>query len=291
MLYFTFNTEGFVAPKQLVTVTPYKNGKPSAPYDEIQEVMLGDIESYFFKKLHEELGLTEIGTGNALYDVIGIPISAFSIDDEKIANLDALLKFALKQCANIPILELENKSLKDLGISLEFCKKIKNSDLNSRISGYLQENNLEYVQEEILWKNMTTKEKTNVFSSKLLEIGTASNELIIVDPYLFSTKNSEYCDLLAGIIAESRAKVVLVITDKKNYKQESFDCVNNAVGITIKVKYSTEFHDRFWISNRKKAFYTGTSFNGIGKKLSLINLIDDLDVSTIVESLSEQGLI
>lgn len=60
---------------------------------------------------------------------------------------------------------------------------------------------------------------------------------------------------------------------------------------TIEVRYTDDFHDRFWISNRKKGFYTGTSFNGIGKRISLINLLSEDDVTEIIEELHNQNLV
>ena len=53
----------------------------------------------------------------------------------------------------------------------------------------------------------------------------------------------------------------------------------------IKIKYSYDFHDRFWIADRKKGFYTGTSINGIGKRISLINLLSEEDVEIIIDEL------
>lgn len=41
----------------------------------------------------------------------------------------------------------------------------------------------------------------------------------------------------------------------------------------------------------KKGFYTGTSFNGIGNKISLINLLSENDVAEIVEELHQYSLI
>jgi hypothetical protein len=61
--------------------------------------------------------------------------------------------------------------------------------------------------------------------------------------------------------------------------------------MSIKVKYSNDFHDRFWIANRNKGFCTGTSLNGVGKKISLINEIADEDVKDIIAELESRDLI
>lgn len=292
MLYFRFNDNNFVAPQQECTVTKYEGGKPILPpQKEIHTVTLGDIEGFFFGKLRNELQLSEVGTGSAFYDVIGIPVDAFSIDDEIIGNLDGVLKFVLSEYAKLPIKELDNKSLNDIGIEIEFCKRILNSEIEAKLQKYMQDNNLEYITEEVLWKNMTNDEKTKKFSKYLLEIGTEGNELIIVDPYLFSSEQDDYCDMLASILDLSKSKTIIVVTDKTNCKQVSVSKVSNKINKALDIKYSNCFHDRFWIANRKEGFYTGTSFNGIGKRISLINRLPKDDLKEIIDELSTQLLI
>ena len=61
MLYFRFNTDNFIAPQQECTVTKFERGKPVGPSrKEIKTVTLGDIESWFFRKLMDELKLSEV---------------------------------------------------------------------------------------------------------------------------------------------------------------------------------------------------------------------------------------
>ncbi len=292
MLYFRFNDNNFVAPQQECTVTEYEGGKPILPpQKEIRTVTLGDIEGYFFDKLRNELQLSEVGIGSALYDVIGIPVDAFSIDDEVIGNFDGVLKFALSEYAKLPIKELDNKSLNDIGIEIEFCKRSLNSEIEAKLQKYMQENNLEYITEEVLWKNMTNDEKTKKFSKYLLEIGSEGNELIIVDPYLFYGEQDDYCDMLASILDLSKSTTIIVVTDKNNCNQASVNKVSNKINKVLNIKYSNCFHDRFWIANRKEGFYTGTSFNGIGKRISLINRLPKDDLKEIIDELSTQSLI
>lgn len=189
MLYFRFNTDNFVAPQKECTVTKYKDGKPiSSPQKEICTVDLGQIQSFFFQKLRNELNLSEVGVNHAFYDVIGIPVDAFSVNDEVIGNFDGAIKFVLSKYEKLPIKELDDKSLNDLGISIEFCKRCLNKEINSNIKTFIEENNLEYITEEVLWKNMTTDERANKFSRYLAKIGASGNELIIVDPYIFSSE-------------------------------------------------------------------------------------------------------
>uniref|UniRef100_UPI003AB6FA09 hypothetical protein n=1 Tax=Enterocloster clostridioformis TaxID=1531 RepID=UPI003AB6FA09 len=292
MLYFRFNTDNFIEPKQMFSVTHYKDGKPiSKPIDEICTLKLGEIIDFFFKKLRDELSLEGIGIGSALYDLLDIPIDAFSINDEMIGNFDGTIKYVLSEYAKLPIEELDNKSLYDLGISIEFCKRSSNKNDETIISDYMQQNGFDYVYEEVLWKNMTDKEKIEKFSTNFSKVEAEGKELIIVDPYLFNDSTDDYCDMLASIINHSDAQSVVVITDNSHYKKISYDKVANKVNRPISNKFSGDFHDRFWIAGRKKGFCTGTSLNGIGKRISIINLLSEDDVSEIIKELCKQRLI
>lgn len=164
MLYFRFNEDNFIAPQQECTIIRYKDGIISAPKKEIQSVDLGKVEGFFFDKLREELHLSEVGTNHALGDVIGIPIDAFSIDDEKIGNLDGVIKYALSEYTKLPIKKLDNMSLNDLGIRIEFCKRFSNEEVDSKLEAFIQTNNVAYVTEDVLWKNMTADEQAKKFS-------------------------------------------------------------------------------------------------------------------------------
>jgi len=289
MLYFCFNDDEFVALQEKNNVIKFDGRKPIHPaQQEICTVSLGDIEGYFFDKLRNEIQLSEVGTISAVYDIIGIPIGAFSVDDEKIGNLDGVLKFALSEYAKLPIKELDNKSLNDVGIKIEFCKRILNDEVEKKIQDDMQKNSLDCVMEKVLWKNMTDNEKKEQFSEYLSAIASKDNELIIVDPYIFYSVEDEYCDILRSVLELSKAKTIIVITDAHNYRQASYDRISQ--NIKVEVKYSNCFHDRFWIANREKGFYTGTSFNGIGKKISLINILSKEDVKEIVGELTTQVL-
>lgn len=292
MLYFRFNLDNFVAPQQEGTVTMYKDGKPiSSPRKETCEIDMGEIQSFFFKKLRDELCLSVFGYSNAFDDVIDIPVDAFSFDDEEIGNFDGTLKFVLSEYAGLPIKELDNKSLSDLGIGIEFCKRVLNKEIDLKIKANMQKNNIKYITEEVLWKNMTDDEKVNKFLEYLKKNNSKINELIIVDPYIFYSTQDDYCQMLASILGRSGARTIIIVTDQRNYKQASCDKISKKANKIMDKRFNDDFHDRFWIVNRKQGFYTGTSFNGVGKKISLINMIPDDDVMDIIDELYNQSLI
>lgn len=292
MLFFRFNTDKMVAFQQECIVTKYRDEKTiGSKQRETCMIEFEQIKHYFFKKLENELSLSNIVVGHALYDVIGVPMDAFSIDDEVIGNFEGAIKFVLSEYAKLPINELNNKSLNDFGIDIEFCSSILNSEINLKINEYMQENNAKYLTEEVLWKNMTNDEKVNKFLEYLIKINSENNELIVVDPYIFSCKENNYCEMLSSIFNRSKAKKIVIVTDKKNYQKKSFNKISNKTNIPISVKYSKDYHDRFWIANRKKGFYTGTSLNGVGRKISLINFLSYDDITVIIDELCKQLLV
>ena len=288
MLYFRFNTDDFVAPKAIF----YSNEKIVSESDSKESLFgLGEIEIYFLRKLQTELGLNEIGMGSALYDVLGIPCDSFSVNDEAIRNYDGVLKHIFSEYAKLPIRELDDKSLQDLGIKIEFCKRIANDKCERLISRYMQQNALSYITEDVLWKNMTNEEKVKKFATYFEKISSEGKELIIVDPYLFNDESDDYCNMLTSIINNSKAQSVIVVTEQKNCRQSSYDKISMNLNATVILEDNSNFHDRFWISDRKKGFYTGTSLNGVGKRISLINLLSSKDVAEIIMELIQQGAI
>lgn len=291
MLYFQFNTEKFNPPQKTYSVTPYKNGSPiSESYNETVLLSFGEVSRRFFGKVYTELNLN-IYMNHALYDVLDIPMGAFCVDNECTPKSDCEIQFELSEYTKLPIEELGNKSLQDLGIKIEFCKKIANNESERLLNQYMQQNGLSYITEEVLQKGLNNAEKANTFSEFFSEIFSVGKELIIIDPYLFKDDSDEYCDLLADLLNKAAAHSIIVITNQKNYKQSSYNKTSGKVNNTIEIKYSNDFHDRFWISDRKKGFSTGTSLNGIGNKISSINLLPENDVTEIIKLLCLQSLI
>ena len=143
----------------------------------------------------------------------------------------------------------------------------------------------------MLWKNLSREQKIEKFSRFFLEISSEGKELIIVDPYLLKDWRDEYCDMVSSVINNAKAESVIIMTENRNCTIQSCDKIRERVNCRIEIRYTDDFHDRFWISGRKKGFYTGTSFNGIGNKISLINLLSENDVAEIVEELHQYSLI
>lgn len=238
----------------------------------------------FLNQLSKKFSFINIESNNGLSNLIGVPIDSHGIDDESEETIYELIKYILLESEKMPIKQFYNRSLKDFGININILKRIANEKVNNIFSEHMKKNNFQYLQEEVLWKNMTQEEKIQKFSKWLAKIESVGKELIIVDPYLLKSTEKDYCDMLAEIINMANASKIIIVTDKKNYKQESKKKIFKNYS-NFKIEYSSDFHDRFWISGRKKGFYTGTSFNGVGKRISLINELSSCDIKEIVDEL------
>ena len=272
MLYFTFNN---ISQKNSLLVQ--------------ENIEVSDVLDAFNNKLKMELGIG-FNIINGINDLIGIPEVSFVINNDNAKIPDKLLQFVLLEYSKHSIEKIHNKSLQDLGMSIEIYLK-KEEKIKQVLKNI--ENNNSILQEEVLLKNITNEEKLNCFSSLFSKRAAEEKELIITDPYLFKeSKNKkeddEYCNILAKIIMKAKAKSIRVITNYRNYNNDIHKKIENKLTQDIKIIWNDDFHDRFWIADRKKGFYTGTSINGLGKRITLINLLSKDEVKIIIDELNKK---
>lgn len=148
----------------------------------------------------------------------------------------------------------------------------------------------------------TPYDKSNeivVVFKKFLDRIIISDHLILVDPYIFSDNNikQNYSNFLIEIFNYHLKKIqkVTFVTSKNKFKKETqrfiyegFHNIKNK--ITLETKFSSLFHDRYWICGNRGIF-VGTSLNGIGSKYCLIDYIKSSDLIDIKRYLSNEKLI
>ena len=103
--------------------------------------------------------------------------------------------------------------------------------------------------------------------SKIIDIFYDSKkELIIIDSYA----DKSILDII------SRLNVNVIIITKKNnlLKKIDIDKYNSQYN-NLKVIFNDDFHDRYFILDRKVLYHCGTSLNRIGCRTFSINLISD----------------
>lgn len=258
-------------------------------FDSDETVSTSKIIEIFCDKLYQDFNL---GVSiDLMCDGIDIPLGSYSIDDELDQSYSAIIKYILLEYTKIPLRELDGKSLQDFGIQVRICKEKSKAEVNALLQRYLQDTGSFFVTEDVLWKNLKPDEKVQKISKYFEKIKSKDKELIIIDPYFLYDENDEYCNMVALLIDRSCANKVLIVTDKRNCKKKCLSKIESKVHVSISNKYSDDFHDRFWISDRKNGFCMGTSLNGIGKRISIINMLSSEDLAEIVKELRRQKIL
>lgn len=160
------------------------------------------------------------------------------------------------------------------------------------LSAYFTAQNMKYVTEEVLWKNLSDEEKAEKILEYINKVsGEDKNELIIIDPYLFRTPKENEGFILENILKRCNYKKIVAVVEKGNTNKTFWCSISDKLDGRLEIKYSDEFHDRFWICDRTGGFLTGTSLNGLGKKYCLIQKIDNEDINEIVRILKDKQII
>ncbi len=102
-------------------------------------------------------------------------------------------------------------------------------------------------------------------------IEKANNEIIIIDNYVDK--------VTLDILSKKNINVtVLLISDKNKTKLTETDIDKfNSEYPSLEIKYVNIFHDRFIILDKKELYHLGASLKDLGKKVFVINKIDDIN--------------
>lgn len=158
--------------------------------------------------------------------------------------------------------------------------------------------NQTWVREDISPK-APVKEAWKFVAERLAKLGP-SNDLIIVDPYLFPKKPSLGVEGYAKYVAELISPILSPASTVKCVVNKSTDLgVLEAVRTELAVRQpdvqmlvtKTElFHDRFWITDRAKGVVVGASLNGLGSRVFFIDTLTSRDVESVVKELEGLGV-
>jgi hypothetical protein len=119
-----------------------------------------------------------------------------------------------------------------------------------------------------------------------------AKHLLIIDAYFYDDKPE--CLLLLEKIVKSMSskleKVTLITNGKREKLRPAMHGVFSKVvpGIQINDVATDEFHDRYWIDvDSTKGVMVGTSLNGIGKKIAMIDYANAADSREMVRLASD----
>jgi hypothetical protein len=113
-------------------------------------------------------------------------------------------------------------------------------------------------------------------------------KLFIIDPYFYSTEIGcvNLFEKMIAEISEKLESVTFITNGKTASKKAAMHDVLKKVIPAIKIGdvVTDQFHDRFWIDpDNKNGIVMGTSLNGIGKKIALIDHLSGHDVKEIAD--------
>ena len=113
-------------------------------------------------------------------------------------------------------------------------------------------------------------------------------DLFIIDPYFYS--DDPTCVALFGkmmsTLAEQLRSVTFFTNGNRASKRSAMHSALKTVApkVLIEDVVTDEFHDRFWIdATNMSGIVMGTSLNGIGKKIALIDHLSKRDASEIAK--------
>lgn len=216
-------------------------------------------------------------------------------EDDIISYADA--RFEIRPYPKYRDLMRINDLVNQLGYKMPFSmKQYSLEDVQEKLhtEGAQAFLRLRRVQEDISPK-APFKDALTFVAERLALLGPTS-DLIIVDPYFFPPKpqlgedgHAQFvAELIAPLLAPG-ATVTCVINERANLTVADATRVHLSSlvkGAELRLVQSDDFHDRFWIADRARGAVVGTSFNGLGSKLFLIDELKKSDVASIVEALT-----
>lgn len=143
--------------------------------------------------------------------------------------------------------------------------------------------------EDITSPSMTINKVEEVVQKFVTNLDT-SERLLIIDPYFYASSNtSNTVDMFSRLLSSvsTNLKEVTIVTNGR--KVDTKPAIHAAIksiqqDIAINDFSTDEFHDRFWLDpDRSIGIVMGTSLNGLGNKISLIDKLSEQDVKEIVK--------
>jgi hypothetical protein len=170
-----------------------------------------------------------------------------------------------------------------------FIEYIKEHGLSSLL-------NYTIYMDSILSRSMEIDDTKDIIFAHLSKLDGAER-LIIIDPYLYGKPNKSnkinVAELFSELISKTskNLKELFIITNGKceSERDSIISCLDKK--IIINEIPNEGFHDRFWIDpDANKGVVMGTSLNGIGNKIALIDYLRKEDVAEIVRLVNIQKL-
>ena len=190
--------------------------------------------------------------------------------EQGVAMLSAVLKTEVAEEVSVRIMDAFVAMRKYISSNLIEQQYINNLVLEDHENiKLLQESFSKFEEKKI---NNETYYKGQIYDaySKILEIfKTSKKELIIIDRYA----DTKVLDMI------KRLKVKVIIITKRNSLLTNQDIERyNSQYNNLKIVYSDDYHDRYFIIDKKDVYHSGTSINHAGSRTFSINKWEDKQV-------------
>ena len=147
------------------------------------------------------------------------------------------------------------------------------------------------VMEDITTPGMEVDELEGLIE-KFVRSLAGARRLIIVDPYLYGSSkdpasvSSRFAKMI-GWLDDELEEIITYTNGQSQGKQQLQLAVTSArASVSFDDRVQTDLHDRFWIDpDEKRGIVFGTSLNGLGLKLALVDRLSNDDVETILSHL------
>lgn len=159
-----------------------------------------------------------------------------------------------------------------------FIEHIKEHGLSSLLSYSIR-------MDSILSRSAEIDDTKDIILAHIAKLDGAER-LIVIDPFLYgASTNINVAALFSELIgkASKNLKELFIITNGKCKSERDSIIAYLDKKIIVKEIFDDSFHDRFWVDpDANKGVVIGTSLNGIGSKIALIDYLRKEDVAEIV---------
>ena len=119
----------------------------------------------------------------------------------------------------------------------------------------------------------------DAYSSFLTIFKCAKNELMIIDAYADNT--------MLDIIRKLDCKIILITKNSDRLNETDITKYNSQYN-NLKVIRNNDFHDRYFIIDRKNIYHSGASINSAGNKTFSINKLEDkIIIETLLKNVGD----
>lgn len=144
------------------------------------------------------------------------------------------------------------------------------------------------VMEDITTPGMEVDELEGLIE-KFVRFLAGARRLIIVDPYLYASSKdlasvSSRFGKMIGWLGNELEEIITYTNGQSQVKHQLQLAVTSAqASVRFDDRVQNDLHDRFWIDpDAKRGIVFGTSLNGLGLKLALVDRLSDDDVEIVL---------